>query len=118
MEKEIAVKNAFEFSLEEVEKLRRLNARLTEIVPGESTKIQLELVYFDLLHFLRGHGLTDEPGSFIAKLRQLHEMMIHGVNDKRRTTRNGLSAIKTFKNSMRIILRDLIRSNPSDLNKD
>jgi len=104
------MKRSTELLLDTMEKLKQINIKLSAIVPSESTKIQIEILYFDILDVLRSNGPNSEFESTVEKIKELHETMQIGVNGKRRTSRNTVSAIKTFKNSLRIHLRKLIRN--------
>lgn len=104
------VKKPGGLELEDIEKLKEINSKIAAVVPNESTKIQIEILYFDLLEVLRSNGFSAESESTVAKFKLLYETMQLGINVKRRTTRNAVSAIKTFRNSLRILLRDLIQN--------
>ena len=104
------MKRSIELSPDDKEKLRQINIKLTGIVPSESTKIQIEILYFDLLDVLKNNGFAPEYQNTVEKIKELRETMQQGMNGKRRTSRNTVSAIKTFKNSLRIHLRELIRN--------
>ncbi len=108
MEKEMSVKETSELALKEVEKLRQIHKKLILITPSESTKIQIEILYFDLLNLLRSCDCPTQFESTIEKLKQFHQTMYSGINHKKRTSRNSVTAIKAFRNSMRIILRELV----------
>lgn len=109
MEKDMSLKQATTLLTDgDLQKLKEMNIKLTSIPSSESTRIQIELLFFDVLSILRNYQSIHEIQLLSVELRLLYEKQYKEANNKSRTLKNRVGAIRRFKNSVRIILRKII----------
>ena len=93
----------------EKEPFKKLNQRLVNITSSEANFIQIEMVYFDLMKYLRLHAQVCEIAQLIEKAKAIQANQYVWAQNKSLTPRNRILFIKKYKNAIRQILLEVLR---------
>jgi len=99
-------------SIEDEEKLLDVHTRLAVIPCTETSLIQIEVLFFDMLTILRQYQQSVKTETLLAELKNIHDNEYKLVQNKHLTVKNRVAAIRKFKNSFRQAIRKAIRYKP------
>ena len=109
MKRKITVLDANWFQLTDDDAFRFNEAKkkLASLASTESTVLQMELIFFDTLGSLKKYE-HPKAAELLQLLRQIQENEYQRVHYPKLTTKMRATAIRTFKNGLRIVLTKAI----------
>ena len=87
-----------------ITQLKGIYSRLSIVPCTEVSFIQIEMIFFDTLYFLRSQPGDEELRAFLLQLRQLQEEEYKDAQNKDQTFKNRIKAIMRFKNKLKQLL--------------
>ena len=91
------------------DKLKQIYAKLLSTQCTESSLVEIELLFFDVLSLLRNAADLPEVDDHVSKMMLIQEKEYKFLQNKQLTIKNKVLAIKRFENAFRHVLRIAVK---------